>query len=228
MKKLVLLSFAFFLSFMPVLAQSAERVSVVELFTSQGCSSCPPADTFLGELAMRKDVLALAFHVDYWDYIGWKDAYASTAYSNRQRHYARQFDLRYIYTPQMVVDGSYETSGTNRRQITAAIEKHLSHPDNISLSIDGSHIAINGEKQKEPTRLVQVTFKKETQTVVRRGENRGRTLSEYNIVTNMIELGQWQGGQRHYALKPQNHNDFGTGLFIQRLSDLKILAAIKL
>src|SRR3954454_10513973 len=86
-----------------VVAHAEERPVVVELFTSQGCNSCPPADAYLGELAARSDVLALGLHVDYWDYIGWKDPFAQRAYTERQRHYSRALNQRFVYTPQMVI-----------------------------------------------------------------------------------------------------------------------------
>jgi hypothetical protein len=89
------------------LAAADKPLAVVELFSSQGCSSCPPADRMLGALAAREDVLALSVHVDYWDYIGWKDAFAKPSNGNRQRDYAARFQLKYVYTPQIVIDGAY-------------------------------------------------------------------------------------------------------------------------
>ena len=109
-------------------AEAGERPIVVELFTSQGCSSCPPADALLGELAKRTDVLALGFHVDYWDYIGWKDPYASKLATKRQRQYAETFKLSYVYTPQMVVNGVTESVGSDRAGIEAAVEKAKTRP----------------------------------------------------------------------------------------------------
>src|SRR6187431_1373326 len=93
----------------------------VELFTSQGCSSCPPADRQLGKLARRPDIVALSFHVDYWDYIGWKDRFASKATTERQRAYARTLKQRYVYTPEMVVDGRVHQPGINDGQIDAML-----------------------------------------------------------------------------------------------------------
>src|SRR6059036_991639 len=90
---------------------------VVELFTSEGCSSCPPADAFLGELAQRPDIVALAFHVDYWDYIGWKDPYASPLTTQRQHDYAAALHLHMVYTPQMVVDGRADVVGSERSDV---------------------------------------------------------------------------------------------------------------
>src|SRR5690348_14071546 len=104
-------------------AQAAETpLVVVELFTSQGCSSCPPADSYLGELARRPDVLGLAFHVDYWNYIGWTDPFASKLASQRQRDYAKHLNLRYVYTPQMVINGATEGVGSERSTIGMLIK----------------------------------------------------------------------------------------------------------
>ena len=100
---------------------AADRPVVVELFTSQGCSSCPPADVLLGELAKREDVLALAFHVDYWDRLGWKDPFSSAMATARQRAYGHKLGLRTVYTPQIVVDGTAEMVGSDRRAVARAI-----------------------------------------------------------------------------------------------------------
>src|SRR5579859_3682195 len=102
-------------------AHAEDRLAVVELFTSQGCSSCPPADALLGELARRGDVIALAYHVDYWDNLGWKDPFASRASTERQRSYSHALRLSGIYTPQMVIDGAVDAVGSDRRAVTAAL-----------------------------------------------------------------------------------------------------------
>ncbi len=112
---------------LPVRADERTPV-VVELFTSQGCSSCPPADAFLGELARREDVLALGFHVDYWNYIGWRDPFSSPSHSQRQQDYARRFGENRVYTPQMVVDGRAEFPGGKRGTAFAEIERAARRP----------------------------------------------------------------------------------------------------
>jgi len=122
MRAIILAFLAGVLGALPARAAEAPLV-VVELFTSQGCSSCPPADSYLGELARRPDVLALAFHVDYWNYIGWTDPFASKLASQRQREYAKHLNLRYVYTPQMVVNGASEGVGSERGVISMLITR---------------------------------------------------------------------------------------------------------
>ena len=111
----------------PVEAQS-KNLTVVELYTSQGCSSCPPSDALLEEISQRADVLALSFHVDYWDYFGWKDSYATVSCTARQRGYARAFRKTFVSTPQMVVDGMLETTCSDARLVSAGIKKAAMAP----------------------------------------------------------------------------------------------------
>src|SRR5215475_7900671 len=131
-------------SVVPGLARSvSDGPWSVELFTSQGCSSCPPSDAYLGRLARRPDIVALAFHVDYWDYIGWKDKFASRATTERQRAYARVLKQRYVYTPEMVVEGTAHDTGRERAGIEALLSQAQkaapprATPD-LSLAADGA------------------------------------------------------------------------------------------
>jgi hypothetical protein len=180
-------------------------LAVVELFTSQGCSSCPPADAFLGELAKRDDVLALSFHVDYWDYIGWKDPYASAKHTERQRHYARRFGMRYVYTPQMVIQGRVQATGSNRGAVLDGIEKNRrgavvpvelrnSHGDEVIVSIPDGAAA-------ESATVWLVVFDREHETAVKRGENRGRTVRNYNVVRRLSRIGTWTGKAMEIPVK---------------------------
>src|SRR5712671_4480747 len=125
-------------------AQAGERPIVVELFTSQGCSSCPPADALLAELAKRPDVLALSFHVDYWDRLGWKDPYSSRAATDRQNRYAKLLALHTVYTPQIVVDGKWEAVGSDRADVERALD--LARRDRpevpVTLALDHSQAQI--------------------------------------------------------------------------------------
>jgi hypothetical protein len=171
---------------------------VVELFTSEGCSSCPPADAFLGELAQRPNVVPLAFHVDYWDYIGWKDPYANPAFTQRQHEYAAALGLHMVYTPQMVVDGRADVVGSERGSVEAALGKAAAAPK-LALSIEkdaaGYRVVIPAAAPPAdgPATVWLALFESERETSVKRGENGGRTLKEYNIVREWRRIGTWKG-----------------------------------
>jgi hypothetical protein len=179
-------------------ALAAERPVLVELFTSQGCSSCPPADALLGELAGRDDVLPLGFHVDYWDRLGWKDPYASAAATRRQRRYAGLLDSATVYTPQMVIDGSTEMVGSDRagvlQAIAAARAAALFVPVDLAIDQDGLRVTVaaGGAETRHAT-VWLVGFDRHHLTQVGAGENGGRSLAEWNIVRSLEPLGDWQG-----------------------------------
>lgn len=179
-----------------VSAESAEAGGpvLVELFTSQGCNSCPPADVYLGDLAKRKDVIALAFHVDYWDHIGWKDAFADAAWTQRQRLYSRFLGTRQIYTPQMVVDGGRHAVGSDRPAVERLIDE-AARRERPALSVtrtaDGLSLTIGGSGEGE---VWIVGYDPRHETKVPRGENAGKTLTEFNIVRGMIRIETWKGG----------------------------------
>jgi hypothetical protein len=176
-------------------AQSRD-LTVVELFTSQGCSSCPPADAFLGELAKRDDVLALSFHVDYWDYIGWKDTYASPANTERQRQYARRFGLGYVYTPQMVVQGTAQTTGSDRPSVLNSIAQAKTQPHvpvEIRREGDNVSVVLPASDNDPEAAILSVLFDRSNPTDIRRGENSGRKISYSNVVRKMKVIGAWRG-----------------------------------
>ncbi|GAB6052716.1 DUF1223 domain-containing protein [Magnetospira thiophila] len=170
---------------------------VVELFTSQGCSSCPPADAFIGELADEKAVLPLSFHVDYWDYIGWKDPFADPDHGRRQKAYAQQFNQRSVYTPQVVVQGLYEAVGSNRRSVRQLIQRASEETSPIAILMqpqdDGLHIRLPETHPGLQADLLLVLFDRQHVTQVRRGENRGETLTNRNVVRATLALGTWDG-----------------------------------
>lgn len=184
------------------LVQAGETV-VVELFTSQGCSSCPPADRILGELADRDDVIALALHVDYWDYLGWKDEFASAAHTKRQRAYARAAGERTIYTPQMVIGGADHVVGSRAMKVSQLIQKHSETraPVTIKLQRQGDTITVRATAKKQlPEMIVQlVTYRPKSTVDIRRGENAGRKLTYHNVVQSMNTLGTWNGQGEYSA-----------------------------
>ncbi len=173
---------------------------VVELFTSQGCSSCPPADALISELAGRDDVIALALHVDYWDYIGWKDIFANPAFTARQKSYARAAGHNTIYTPQMIVDGEDHVVGFQPMVLADIIMDHRDAEPKIRVSLDrsGDSATIAAETLSgTPERMiVQLVRYIPAETVeIARGENAGRTLTYHNIVTEWRTVAKWDGAE---------------------------------
>ena len=178
----------------------AEGPWAVELFTSQGCSSCPPADAFLGKLAKRPDIVALSFHVDYWDYIGWKDPFASRDTTERQRGYSRALKQRYVYTPEMVVDGIGHDTGREPGPIEALLAKaqslssrratpELSRTIGGPLTIKLAAFALQGG----PADVTLAIYDRRNNTPVASGENQGRTLENFNIVRHLELVSRWDG-----------------------------------
>jgi hypothetical protein len=188
------LSLAFLAAVLSAESASAGGPVVVELFTSQGCNSCPPADVYLGDLAKRRDVLALAFHVDYWDYIGWKDPFGDAAWTARQRHYARSLKTSQVYTPQMVVDGGDHAVGSDRRSVERLITEAAKRDRPVleaKRTADGLSLRIEGTGTGE---IWIVGYDPKHETKVPRGENAGSTLTEFNVVRGLRQVDAWKGG----------------------------------
>lgn len=205
-------------------AGAETRPTVVELFTSQGCSSCPPADALLGELARHGDVIALGFHISYWDSLGWKDPFSTPQSTERQRGYARRFETP-IYTPQLVVDGVREMVGSRRAEVMAALQE-ASHEaiapvafaaDRHSVTI-GPAAAAGGTGQVWLVRFVQ-----KRATHVGAGENARRTLEDTNGVQTVTTLGMWQGTDATFAVEPPAAGD-GIAVLVQA-ADGRMLGA---
>ncbi|MEM6758212.1 MAG: DUF1223 domain-containing protein [Pseudomonadota bacterium] len=177
-------------------AASAQSPVVVELFTSQGCSACPPADEMLHALADRDDVIALALHVDYWDYIGWADPFADPVHAERQRGYAMQAGRRSIYTPQMIVGGVTDIVGHKPMKLAKVIAEHAALQQTVTVAAQraGAGIVIEAEAQSAGQYLVQMLRYTPLQTtMIKRGENRGRTLDYANVTDGWQVLAEWDG-----------------------------------
>ena len=180
----------------PATASAGERPVVIELFTSQGCSSCPPANAFLNEMSKgRADVLPLAFHVTYWDRLGWKDPFSLEAATVRQDRYGHRFGDG-SYTPEMVVNGSVGLVGSHRDEVNAAIEQ-AKRDQNASadVSVDkvGENVAIRIGSGNGNGKVLLIGFDREHTTKIGRGENGGRTLAESNVVRSIRPVGEWSG-----------------------------------
>lgn len=200
MNKIAILTAGAVLLGSPALATAADTVSpvVVELFTSQGCSSCPPADAYLGELARQPGIIALAFHVDYWDYIGWKDPLAFPQATARQRGYTQALGTRYLYTPEMVIDGREDVAGTDRTTVSRLIRGEGGAASKLRLSVrerpnDRYTVDIPAADFRGTATVWMAVFDREHKTAVDRGENGGRSLHDYNAVRELRNLGVWSG-----------------------------------
>ncbi len=170
--------------------------AVLELFTSQGCSSCPEADAMLDELGQRPDVIALAYHVDYWDYIGWQDTFGAKEHSKRQRDYAAAWGSSRIFTPQLVVNGDCGVVGNKRHKVDAALESATLIPLSVDLSDAGDDtidVRIAGKPDSGSAEAVVwlVTYIDRAEVEIERGENEGKSIAYTHIVTGRQVLGRW-------------------------------------
>lgn len=187
---------------MPVAEGRAEGAAkapvVVELFTSQGCVACPPADVLLGELAQKPQVLPLALHVDYWDYIGWEDTFGSPAFTERQKAYARASGQRSIFTPQMVIGGSKHVVGFEPVEVARLIEAEEARPDaaEVQMSRKSGMLSVRLAPLAAPVGAAEVQLVRylpQATVDILRGENAGKTMSYTNIVTDWQHIADWDG-----------------------------------
>ena len=204
---------------------------VVELFTSQGCSACPPADALLGELSERPDVVALALHVDYWDYLGWRDAFASPANTRRQRAYAPRLDARSVFTPQAVVDGRASVVGSRRVELLEEIALAAAIPDAVAVMIERANgsvrVALEPRiEEAGDARILFFVYERPQQVVVGGGENATRRLVYHNAVRDFWSLGTWSGAAMELSA-PRPEDARGVAVLVQR-RDGAILGAQKL
>jgi hypothetical protein len=218
-------------SFCPATA-SAEQPApvVVELFTSQGCNSCPPADAVLGELTREKGVLPLSFHVNYWDRLGWPDTFGLQASTDRQEAYAERLGLDGLYTPQMVIGGRIDAVGSERRRVLAAIELLRSHREpGPAIRIADGRLEL-GASAQVPCHLWLMAFDRVHDVAIGRGENRGRTIRYQNVVRAILDLGTWDGRAATLPLPLDGlaaERRDAIAVLVQRQSDGAIVAALR-
>jgi hypothetical protein len=206
----------------------ADPRAVVELFTSQGCSSCPPADKLLGELAKDPSVIALSMPIDYWDYLGWKDTLADARFSARQKAYSRVRGDREVYTPQVVVNGSAHVIGSDRAGIESAIS-HTRKADgvmsvpvtmtqagkqiNVSVAASGKGLAVmHGE-------VWICSISKAVPISIGRGENGGREITYHNVVRNLLKVGDWDGSPGSWNVPLENISREGVDAAVVYVQD---------
>lgn len=201
-----------------IAGEAAKPRGVLELFTSQGCSSCPPADKLFGEMAGKGDIVALAYHVDYWDYLGWRDTLAKPENVARQRDYMRTFGSRSVYTPQAVVNGRTHMNGSDRGAIEAALEAPADGiqglPVPVSVSRTGDSLVIEvgeGGKISGKAHVVLVYYDAVTPIAIDKGENEGRTLAYWNAVNDIQTAGIWHGKAARFEMPLSEITKKGAG-----------------
>ncbi|MGH6714332.1 MAG: DUF1223 domain-containing protein [Bradyrhizobium sp.] len=209
----------------PHAAVAADRPVVVELFTSQGCSSCPPANAYLNELSkQRPDILALAFHVTYWDYLGWKDPFSLQIATERQARYGQRFGDG-SYTPEIVVDGGTGLVGSDREAVEKVIAKARARnatAADVRVAAKDGKVSIDIGPGRGSAKIYLIGYDREHITAVGRGENRGRTMPESNIVRSFRSVGDWLGGAVHFD---QPHPDSEEVAVILESQDGRIVGA---
>jgi hypothetical protein len=190
----------------------ADPRAIVELFTSQGCSSCPPADKIIGDLAKDPSVIALSMPIDYWDYLGWKDTLADARFSARQKAYSHMRGDRDVYTPQAVVNGEVHVIGSDRAGIEDAIsdtrktEGVMSVP--VSMTVTGKQINVSVAASRDPAashgEVWICSVSKAVPISIARGENRGREVTYHNVVRNVLKVGDWNGNPGSWSVPLEN------------------------
>lgn len=185
--------------------------NVVELFTSQGCSSCPPADALLQKYIDRPDIVALSFNVDYWDYLGWKDTLGRAAFSKRQRSYASARGDGKVYTPQIVANGIMHAVGSDRPRIDHALNKSIEHLSGrrLPLALETSQASYTikvgaGTQPSKPATIYIAAVSPSITVKIKGGENHGRRITYHNVVRNMIPVGMWSGKETTIRLRRQD------------------------
>ena len=216
-------------------ADGAKRPTVLELFTSQGCSSCPAADRLLGQYAERDDIIGLSFHVDYWDYIGWKDTFASKVTTGRQRGYGQSLNQRHLYTPEMVVEGRAHAVGSSRAEIDTLIAgaEAAERPEvKVGLKLSDSVVVTSLRSKKHLAAEVWLfEIDRRHDVDISRGENTGRVLTYHNVVRAVRRLGSWDGGAGDFSSDLKAARQAGRDgivVVVQRLGQGPVLGAARL
>jgi len=211
-----------------VMAQPAANPVVVELYQSQGCSDCPPAQDYLNRLADRPDVLALSFGVTYWDYLGWRDSFASPQFTQRQRDYAKTSGTGEVATPQFWVNGEATVLGANAGRVAQLIASGAK-TKGPSINLTSSQVSIgSGSALQDAADVWLVRYDPRTiQVAIRAGENGGRTLPHRDIVRQMTKIGRWTGQPLAIGIRPPTDPALKTAILVQAGSGGRILAAAK-
>ena len=208
----------------PAAGADAAHPEVVELFQSQGCSSCPPANRLVMPLADRPDTLVLSWQVTYWDHLGWKDKFADPAYTARQWSYAHTLGHNQVWTPQVVVNGRGDVVGSDPRELGAALHKFQRGDGGPTIALSAKAVEIEGAGKGASVELVRYD-PKIVQVPILAGENGGATLPHRNVVKEYAILGGWRGGKQSFALPAARHPGLKTAILVQQGEGGRILAA---
>ncbi|HEV7255021.1 MAG TPA: DUF1223 domain-containing protein [Mesorhizobium sp.] len=217
-------------------AENGQKITgVVELFTSQGCNSCPAADAVLGELVQRPDIVVLAYHVDYWDYLGWHDTFASRENTRRQKQYKYALGSRSIYTPQAVLNGRAEMNGGDREPILRALKEMAMagaapqisvqagrRGDSLVIDVaaartQGAGVEVVSDGAPGHAHLLAVSFGPPTPVTIPEGENKGRTIVYWNPVRRIQPVGVWSGKPAHFEVPWTAAAGEGAAVLLQRV-----------
>ena len=198
-----------------VAAFAESRPVVVELFTSQGCSSCPPADRLLGELAKRPDIIALGFHITYWDGAQWRDPLSRPESTERQKAYDGHLTRGQIYTPQMVIEGTEDVIGSDRSLVLAALDKAKPMAaTTVSIAPDRRSVTIGAGAAPHGAGVLVARYVLTRNTQVRGGENAGRSATDTNAVTSLKMIGDWTGQAATFPIQPPAEGE-GLAILVQ-------------
>ena len=206
-------------------AADARHPTVVELYQSQGCSSCPPAIANINAIADRPDILALTFAVTYWDQLGWKDVFATKQYTDRQWEFARGFGHDQVWTPQVVINGRTDVVGARRGELDAALAKADRGTGGPSVDVEAGTVKVSGAAAK-PGDVWVVRYDPRTiQVAIKAGENGGRTIGHRNVVRQLVKVGHWTGGAASFAVPAASQPGLATAAFVQSGTGGPIVAA---
>ncbi|MBX9759257.1 MAG: DUF1223 domain-containing protein [Beijerinckiaceae bacterium] len=210
------------------MAADQGQLTVVELFQSQGCSSCPPANANVMALSDRPDLLVLSFGVTYWDQLGWNDTFASPQYTARQWDYARTLHHSQVWTPQVVVNGDADVVGIDRRELETLIGHEVHAPNAPTLHASSNQVTIEAGSGSAAQVLLVRYDPNIVQIPIRRGENGGKTLPHKNVVKELVVLGAWSGKSQSYTLPPARVAGLKAAVLVQDRTSGRILTAARL
>lgn len=217
----------------PMMGRAQQNAVVLELFTSQGCSSCPPADALLPYFSEMPGVIALALHVDYWDYLGWKDSYGKGEFTERQKAYAKHLEQRMLYTPQVVIQGQQILIGHQEGKIKTMLSEYQAMPSPIHLEVtrEGDQLAIKADADgvviDGPFDIQLVRFLDSEDVRIEAGENAGHTLTYTHVVTDWETVGRWSGDEPFEDIIEAGPDD-SLAVIVQKANTGPVVTAVEL